>query len=204
MMIIMRTDATPTQIDQVVAKVEQHGLKAHLSKGEERTIIGVVGDGRPYSLQDQFAYMTGVDRILPISRPYKLASREFIPENSKFPLDGTVIGGKGVVIIAGPCSVESRSQLRETALAVREAGAHALRGGAFIPRLAVCLQGLGEDGLELLAEVRQVVGLPTVTEAMSLEQVPLVVKYADVIRLEPGMCRITPLTRRSQPTSCAA
>jgi 3-deoxy-7-phosphoheptulonate synthase len=184
MMIIMRTDATTTQIEQVVMKVEQHGLKAHLSQGEERTVIGVVGDGRPYSLQDQFAYMTGVDRILPISRPYKLASREFIAENSKFPLDGVQIGGDGVVIIAGPCSVESRSQLLETAYAVREAGAHALRGGAYKPRTSpYAFQGLGEEGLELLAEVREAVGLPTITEAMTIEQVPLVAKYADVIQI---------------------
>jgi 3-deoxy-7-phosphoheptulonate synthase len=184
MMIIMRTDATKTQIEDVVQKVEHFGLKAHLSQGEERTVIGVVGDGRPYSLQDHFAYMTGVDRIVPISRPYKLASREFISENSKFPLDGVQIGGDGVVIIAGPCSVESRSQLMETAHAVREAGAHALRGGAYKPRTSpYAFQGLGEEGLELLAEVREAVGLPTVTEAMAVEQVPLVAKYADVIQI---------------------
>ena len=184
MMIIMRTDATPNQIEQVVAKVEQHGLKAHLSQGEERTVIGVVGDGRPFSLQETFAYMTGVDRILPISRPYKLASREFITENSIFPLDGVKIGGDSVVIIAGPCSVESRSQLLETAYAIREAGAHALRGGAYKPRTSpYAFQGLGEEGLELLAEVREAVGLPTVTEVMTIEQVPLVAKYADVLQI---------------------
>ena len=184
MMIIMRTDATKTQIAEVVLKVEHFGLKAHLSQGEERTVIGVVGDGRPYSLQDQFAYMTGVDRIVPISRPYKLASREFILENSKFPLDGVQMGGDSIVIIAGPCSIESRSQLMETAYAVREAGAHALRGGAYKPRTSpYAFQGLGEEGLELLAEVREVVGLPTVTEAMAVEQVPLVAKYADVIQI---------------------
>lgn len=184
MMIIMRTDATPDQIEGVVVKVEQHGLKAHLSKGEERTIIGVVGDGRPFSLQDQFAYMSGVDRVLPISRPYKLASREFIAENSHFPLDGVQIGGEGVVIIAGPCSVESRSQLLETAHAVREAGGHALRGGAYKPRTSpYAFQGLGEEGLALLAEAREAVGLPIVTEVMTLDQVPLVAKYADVLQI---------------------
>jgi 3-deoxy-7-phosphoheptulonate synthase len=184
MMIIMRTDATTTQIGEVVQKVENFGLKAHLSQGEERTIIGVVGDGRPYSLQDHFAYMGGVDRIVPISRPYKLASREFIAENSHFPLDGVQIGGEGVVIIAGPCSVESRSQLLETAHAVREAGAHALRGGAYKPRTSpYAFQGLGEEGLALLAEAREAVGLPIVTEVMTLDQVPLVAKYADVLQI---------------------
>jgi 3-deoxy-7-phosphoheptulonate synthase len=184
MMIIMRTDATSNQIEDVVVKVEQHGLKAHLSQGEERTIIGVVGDGRPFSLQDQFAYMSGVDRILPISRPYKLASREFIADKSSFPLDGIQIGGEGIVIIAGPCSVESRSQLLETAYAVREAGAHALRGGAYKPRTSpYAFQGLGEEGLVMLAEAREAVGLPIVTEAMTIDQVPLVAKYADVLQI---------------------
>ena len=119
------------------------------------------------------ACLDGVDRIVPISRPYKLASREFITENSSFPLDGVQIGGDDVVIIAGPCSVESRSQLLEIAWAVREAGAHALRGAVYKPRTSpYSFQGLGEEGLELLAEVRETVGLPVVTEVMSPEQIP--------------------------------
>ncbi len=183
-MIIMRADATPDQIEQVVARVEQNGLKAHISKGEERSVIGVVGDGRPITLQDQFMFMTGVDRVLPISHPYKLVSREFISEYSHFPLNGVQIGSEGVVIIAGPCSVENRSQILETAFAVREAGAHALRGGVFKPRTSpYSFQGLGEAGLELLSEVRQVVGLPVVTEVVSVEQVPLVAQYADVVQI---------------------
>lgn len=184
MMIIMRADATPDQIEQVVVRVEQNGLNAHLSKGEERTVIGVVGDGRLIALQDQFVFMTGVDRVLPISHPYKLASREFIPDDSHFPLNGVQIGGEGVVIIAGPCCVENRSQIIETAFAVREAGAHALRGGAFKPRTSpYSFQGMGEAGLELLSEVRQVVGLPVVTEVVSIEQVPLVAQHADVLQI---------------------
>src|SRR5512139_3448733 len=134
MLIIMRTDATQDQVASIVARVESNGLTAHLSRGEERTVIGVVGDGRPYQYQEQFLQLPGVDRIVPISRPYKLASREFINENSHFPLDGVEVGGSGIVIIAGPCSVESRQQILEVAHAVREAGAHALRGGAFKPR----------------------------------------------------------------------
>ena len=184
MMIVMRTDATPEQIHSVVSRVEHFGLKGHIVNGEERTVIGVVGDGRPIMMQDTFRILDGVDRILPISRPYKLASREFIPENSCFPLDGVSIGGEDVVIIAGPCSVESRSQVMEIAWAVREAGAHALRGGAYKPRTSpYSFQGLGEEGLELLAEVRETVGLPVVTEVMTMEQIPLVVKYADVIQI---------------------
>ena len=184
MMIVMRTDATAEQIHSVVSRVEHFGLQAHLSQGEERTVIGVVGDGRPIMMQDNFRILDGVDRIVPISRPYKLASREFIPENSCFPLDGVQIGGDDVVIIAGPCSIESRSQVLEIAWAVREAGAHAFRGGAYKPRTSpYTFQGLGLEGLELLAEVRETVGLPVVTEVMTLEQIPLVVQYADVLQV---------------------
>ncbi|MEJ2267228.1 MAG: 3-deoxy-7-phosphoheptulonate synthase, partial [Anaerolineales bacterium] len=167
MMIIMRTDATQGQIASVVQRVEMNGLRAHLSQGEERTVIGAVGDGRPV-LKDQFLHLPGVDRVIPITRPYKLASREFIPENSFFPLDGVSVGDTGVVLIAGPCAVENRTQLLETAYAVREAGAHALRGGAFKPRTSpYSFQGLGETGLELLAEAREATGMPVVTEIMA-------------------------------------
>jgi len=183
MMIIMRSDATPSQISAVVERVEENGLRAHLSQGEERTVIGAIGDGRPI-IKDQFIQMTGVDRIVPISRPYKLASREFSPQNSTFPLDGVQIGGDQVVLIAGPCAVESRSQLLETAQAVREAGAHALRGGAFKPRTSpYSFQGLGEEGLELLAEAREITGMPIVTEVMAPEQIPLMIRYADVLQI---------------------
>lgn len=183
MMIIMRTNATQKEINAVVERVQTLGFQPHSSQGEERTIIGVVGNN-PITAQAQFIHMEGVDRIVPISRPYKLASREFISENSTFPLDGVQIGGEGVILIAGPCAVEDRNLLLETALAVQEAGAHALRGGAFKPRTSpYAFQGLGEKALEMLAEVREITGLPVVTEAMSSEQVPLVAKYADVIQI---------------------
>jgi 3-deoxy-7-phosphoheptulonate synthase len=143
----------------------------------------VVGNN-PINAQGAFMLMEGVDRIVPISRPYKLVSREFIPENSSFPLDGIQVGGDGVVLIAGPCAVEDRNLLLENALACQEAGAHALRGGAFKPRTSpYAFQGLGEKALEMLAEVREITGMPVVTEAMSPEQVPLIAKYADVIQI---------------------
>jgi 3-deoxy-7-phosphoheptulonate synthase len=183
MMIIMRTDATPQEIAAVVERIEGNGLRAHLSKGEERTVIGAVGDGRPV-LKDQFLHLPGVDRVIPITRPYKLASREFIAENSLFPLNGVQVGDQGVVLIAGPCSVESRTQLLETAHAVREAGAHALRGGAFKPRTSpYSFQGLGEAGLEMLAEAREQTGMPIVTEIMAPEHIPLLTRYADVLQI---------------------
>jgi len=183
MLIIMRTDANQDEISAIVERVEANGLSAHLSRGTERTIIGAIGDGRPVN-RDQFVQLPGVDRVVPISRPYKLASREFRAENSIFPLDGVKVGSDEVVIIAGPCSVESRSQLMETAQAVREAGAHALRGGAYKPRTSpYSFQGLGEEGLELLAEARELTGMPIVTEVMAPEQIPLVTRYADVLQI---------------------
>jgi len=183
MLIIMRTDATQEQVAQVIERVEANGLQPHLSRGSERTLVGAIGDGRPVN-KDQFLLLDGVDHIVPISRPYKLASREFSPENSVFPLDGVGIGSEEVVIIAGPCSVEDRVQLMETAHAVREAGARALRGGAFKPRTSpYSFQGLGEKGLELLAEAREATGLPIVTEVMAPEQLPLIVRYADVLQI---------------------
>jgi 3-deoxy-7-phosphoheptulonate synthase len=183
MMIIMRADATPEEIGDIVKRVEENGLRAHLSRGEERTIIGAIGDGRPVN-RDQFLILPGVDRIVPISRPYKIASREFSPHNTVFPLDGVEIGADGIVIIAGPCAVESRTQTLEIAQAVKEAGAHALRGGAYKPRTSpYTFQGLGEEGLEILAEAREVTGLPIMTEVMAPELVPLVASYADVLQI---------------------
>jgi 3-deoxy-7-phosphoheptulonate synthase len=183
MMVIMSTEATEKQIEDVIEKINTLGFQPHPSRGAERTIIGVVGNN-PINAQAAFIQMEGVDRILPISRPYKLASREFIPHNSTFPLDGVQIGGDGVVLIAGPCAVEDRSLLLETALACQEAGAHALRGGAFKPRTSpYAFQGLGEKALEMLAEVREITSMPIVTEAMSSDQVPLVARYADVIQV---------------------
>ena len=183
MMIIMRADATKKEIQLVVDRVEFNGLRAHISTGDERTVIGAIGDGRPV-YQDQFMHLPGVDRVLPISRPYKLASREFRPQNSIFSLDGVQVGGNPIVIIAGPCSVESREQLLETAHAVRQAGAHALRGGAFKPRTSpYSFQGMGEEGLKILAEAREATGMPIVSEVMSKDQISLMTEYVDVLQV---------------------
>ena len=183
MMIIMEADATSQQIQDIVSRIENNQLSAHLSTGEERTIIGVVGDGRPIP-RDQFLHLPGVDRIVPISRPYKLASREFHPKRTIFPLDGVNVGDDEIAIIAGPCSVESRSQVMETAHAVKEAGAHALRGGAYKPRSSpYSFQGLGVKGLQYLAEAREATGLPIVTEVLSEDMVPVVKEFADVLQI---------------------
>ncbi|MEP7359195.1 MAG: 3-deoxy-7-phosphoheptulonate synthase [Anaerolineales bacterium] len=183
MIIVMRHDASAKQIAEVVSKVEAKGLRVNISRGEERTIIGVIGDERPVD-GTQFEVLEGVEKTVPILKPFKLASREMHPQDTLVPLDGIKVGGPQVAIIAGPCSVESREQILETAFAVKEAGAIALRGGAYKPRSSpYSFQGMGEKGLELLAEAREATGLPIVTEAMSPEQVPLVARYADVIQI---------------------
>jgi len=183
MMIIMRTDASQKEIEAVIDRVKTNGLSAHVSVGAERTVIGAIGDGRQV-FRDQFVLLSGVDRVMPITRPYKLASREFRPEDSIFPIDGVKIGGPGIVIIAGPCSVENRTQLLEAAQAVQEAGAHALRGGVFKPRTSpYSFQGLGEDGLEYLVEARELTGLPIVSEVMREEQINLMTKYIDILQV---------------------
>jgi len=183
MMIIMHPGATQEQIDHVIAHIEEQKLSAHPIYGVEQTIIGAVGESHaiPTSV---FETLEGVMAVQRISQPYKLASRQFHPDNSVFPLDGFTIGGQEIPIIAGPCSVESRSQIIETAHAVKEAGANALRGGVFKPRTSpYSFQGLGEEGLEYLAEARQQTGLPIVVEVMAVSKVPIMVEYVDVLQI---------------------
>lgn len=183
MIIIMNRNASEKEIERVLCRVEELGFRPHLSQGEERTIIGVIGDERqlePYL----FERMEGVERVVRILRPFKLASRDFHPEDTMVSVNGLRIGGEGLVIMAGPCAVESRQQLLETAQAVKAAGAHVLRGGAFKPRTSpYSFQGLGLQGLELLAEAREMTGLPVVTEVMSPEEVHLVARYADILQV---------------------
>ncbi len=183
-MIVMQANASEDDVQAVLRAVRRHGFQPHVSRGEERVVIGVVGEARRAE-PDAFLRLPGVARVVPLSRPYKLASREFHPQDRQVQVGGVKIGGGAeVVFIAGPCSVESRSQLLETAHAVKEAGAHMLRGGAFKPRTSpYSFQGLGERGLELLAEAREATGLPVVTEVMSPELVPLVARYADMLQI---------------------
>ena len=183
MMIIMKSNATPQQVEHVIEQVKAAGLKAHLSQGVEATVIGAVGETHNIPT-DIFEVLDGVDIVKRITQPFKLASRQFHPENSILPLDGFTVGGEEIAIIAGPCSVESRSQIIETAQAVKEAGASALRGGVFKPRTSpYSFQGLGEEGLEYLAEARQRTGLPIVAEIMSQTQLDLMVKDVDVLQV---------------------
>jgi 3-deoxy-7-phosphoheptulonate synthase len=183
MMIIMHPGATKEQIDHVIEHIEEEGLSAHPIYGVEQTIVGAVGESHTIPTS-AFETLAGVMAVQRISQPYKLASRQFHPENSVFPLDGFTIGGQEIPIIAGPCSVESRTQIIETAHAVKEAGANALRGGVFKPRTSpYSFQGLGEEGLEYMAEAREQTGLPIVVEVMAVSKVPVMVKYVDVLQI---------------------
>lgn len=185
MIVIMKAQASSGQVAGVISRIEDDGYRAHLSEGEERTIIGVVGHSPTPLKQENYSSMDGVDRVVRVSVPYKLASRDFHPKDTVVPLNGSgKMGGNKVLVIAGPCSVESREQIIETACAVKEAGATALRGGAFKPRTSpYSFQGHGEKGLQWLAEAREVTGLPIVTEVMEPALVPLVAQYADVLQI---------------------
>ncbi len=183
MIIVMKKGSSAKQVSGVVARVEALGYRVHLSTGEERTIIGVVGDDRPID-RTHFEMLDGVEKTVPILKPFKMASRDMHPQDSIVSMGEVKIGGPQIVIMAGPCSVETREQIIETALAVKEAGAQVLRGGAYKPRSSpYSFQGLGEEGLELLAEAREASGLPFVTEVMAPEQVPLVARYADMLQI---------------------
>jgi 3-deoxy-7-phosphoheptulonate synthase len=179
----MKSKATPEQVEHVIEHIKAAGLAVHLSQGVEATIIGAIGETHNIPVE-QFEVLEGVEAVKRITQPFKLASRQFHPENSIFPLDGFTAGGEELVIIAGPCSVESRSQILETAQAVKEAGATALRGGVFKPRTSpYAFQGLGEEGLELLSEARELTKLPIVAEIMSQTQLEVMVKYVDVLQV---------------------
>ncbi|MBM3148951.1 MAG: 3-deoxy-7-phosphoheptulonate synthase [Chloroflexi bacterium] len=183
MIVVMRVGATDQQINAVMERIRAAGLKEHLSHGVERTIIGVLGQIYP-ELKDTLEVLPGVDEVIRVSKPYKLSSREFHPEDTRVKVGGVTIGGKEVVVIAGPCAVESEKQLFETAHAVRAAGATVLRGGAFKPSTSpYSFRGLGERGLELLAQMRAETGLPVITEVMTVADVDLVARYADILQI---------------------
>ncbi|HEY3082956.1 MAG TPA: 3-deoxy-7-phosphoheptulonate synthase [Chloroflexota bacterium] len=183
MIVVMRAGAPEEAIEGVVRRVAELGFRAHLSRGEERTIVGVIGDERPID-PEHFEVLDGVERVVRILQPFKLASRDFKPEPTEVDLGGVTFGGAAVAVIAGPCSVESREQVMETAQAVKEAGAHALRGGAFKPRSSpYSFQGLGAEGLELLAEAGERVGLPVVTEVMAPGDVDAVARKSAMLQI---------------------
>lgn len=183
MIVVMKLGSTDEEIAGVIKRVQDAGLKEHLSQGVERTIIGVMGQTF-IELRDMLETLPGVDEVIPVSKPYKLCSREFHPQDTTVEVGGVTIGGDGIVVMAGPCAVESEQQLLETARAVKAAGATVLRGGAFKPSTSpYSFRGLGEQGLELLAQIKEETGLPIITEVMSPGEVKLVANYADILQI---------------------
>jgi 3-deoxy-7-phosphoheptulonate synthase len=183
MIVVMKSGATADQVQHMIQRIRDLGLSPHIIEGTERTVIACVGEER-LKAPEQLAVGAGVDKVIPVLARYKIASREVKAETTVIPLGLGSLGGPRVGIIAGPCTVESRQMVLETAHAVKEAGAIALRGGAFKPRTdPYSFQGLAEEGLGYLAEAREATGLAVVTEVVSPVQVPLVSRYADVLQI---------------------
>ena len=183
MIIVMSPSATKENLEKVIKKVESAGLRTHISEGEEVTIVGVIGDQKKIA-NLEMNMMEGVEKTVRITEKYKLVSRNFHPEDTIVDVDGVKIGGKQIVVMAGPCSVESIEQLREAAKAVKAGGAQFLRGGAFKPRTSPYdFQGLAEDGLKMLRQVADEEGLKVVTEIVDKDDLELVGKYADLYQV---------------------
>jgi len=196
--IVMKKNATEEQINKVAAWIESMGYAAYPSRGVERTIIGAVGDDRGKAALQAAESLSGVERTMPILKPYKLASREAREEDTIIKVGNVTIGGGQFVVIAGPCAVESEEQMMESAFVVKEAGAQLLRGGAFKPRTSpYSFQGMEEEGLKILARVREKTGLPVVTEVMSTEDVDLVEKYTDILQIGARNVQNFPLLKKA-------
>lgn len=197
MLIVMKKQATPAEIDRVVAAVEARGYTARPMPGGQRVAIGVLHNHGPVEASP-FLGLPGVMELIPVTRPYKLVSREFQPEDTTFGISGVQVGNGHLTVIAGPCAVESLDQAMTIARHVKEAGAHLFRGGAFKPRTSpYAFQGLGEEGLKILAAVREETGMPVVTEAMDHEVFDLVESYADVIQIGARNMQNFTLLRRA-------
>ncbi len=183
MIIVMSPTATQKEIEHVIARVTGAGLKVHLSEGKIRTIIGLIGEKKMMA-QLPLEALAGVEKTISVTAGYKLVSREFKNEDTVIDIGGVLVGAQSLTIMAGPCAVESREQLLESARIVKEAGAQFLRGGAYKPRTSpYSFQGLEEKGLEMLAEARAVTGLKVVTEVVDIQSVPVVSAYADVLQI---------------------
>jgi 3-deoxy-7-phosphoheptulonate synthase len=190
MIVIMKHGYTPDELERVLARIAEAGLRTHLSIGDDSTIIGVIGVPIPPELQGDLEVVGGVEEVLRVTKRYKLPSREFHPEPTRFDVRGVAIGGDEVTIIAGPCSVETREQTLATARAVKAAGAGILRGGAFKPRTSPYeFRGLGEDGLQILAEARDETGMPIITEVLAPGDVDLVARYTDIFQIGARNCQ---------------
>ncbi len=185
MIVVMQKDCEEKNIDEVLARLESVGLTTQISRGVERTVIGILGTN-PVSpeMREALEMMAGVEEVVAITKPYKLSSREFHPKNSVVKVGGVTIGGKKLAVMAGPCAVENEEQVMSTAQAVKAAGANILRGGAFKPSTSpYSFRGLGVEGLKLLAKAGEETGLPLVTEVLSPEDVEVVARYTDILQV---------------------
>jgi 3-deoxy-7-phosphoheptulonate synthase len=183
MIVNMSEKASEQEIEHVIERIREAGYQPHVTRGVERTIVAAVGSGRRHEIE-ALLVAPGVENVVPIAQPFKLVSRQVKPERSVVNVGGVAIGGAGVVIIAGPCSVESRDQLLSTAHAVKQAGATMLRGGAYKPRTSPYdFQGLGIEALKILREAREQSGLPVVTEVMSTEDVDIICEHVDMLQV---------------------
>ena len=183
MIVVMARDTAREDLEKVRERIESRGLRAQINLGEERAVVGVMGSIPP-DFKDEMELMNGVSEVVMVSKPYKLASKEFHPDNTIIKVGDAVIGGPKPVIMAGPCSVEDEEQMVSTAKAVKAAGATVLRGGAFKPRTSpYSFRGMGEDGLKLLKTAQQETGLPIITEVMSTADVETVAEYADILQI---------------------
>ena len=213
MIVVMATGSSRENLDNVTNRIEARGLMAQVSEGVERTVVGVLGS-LPPDLKDEMELLPGVREVVVISKPYKLASREFHPDNTTVTIGNAVVGGPDPVIMAGPCSVEDEEQMVSTAKAVKAAGATVLRGGAFKPRTSpYSFRGMGVDGLKLLDLAKQETGLPIITEVMSPSDVDTVAQYADILQVgarnmqnyslldEVGMTRMPVMVKRGLSAS---
>jgi 3-deoxy-7-phosphoheptulonate synthase len=193
MIIVMRKGATQEEVAGVEERIRQEGLLPHTSQGVDTVIVGVIGR-RPEGMLERMERVPGVEQVIPINKPYKLAARDFRATPTTIPLGDAVLGSDDVVIMAGPCTVESREQVVETARGVRAHGAHVLRGGAYKPRSSpYSFQGLGEEGLRLLRDAKEISGLPIITEVMEPGTVGVVSEYADVLQIGARNCQNYPL-----------
>ncbi len=184
--IVLKPSATEEDLRHIVKKLESRGLKANISKGTERIVIGVIGDTSKITEEEEDALrvMTGIEEVMRILKPYKLASRDFRAEDTVINVREKIIGGKKIHVIAGPCAVENKTMLMNIAEKVREAGASFIRGGAYKPRTSpYSFQGLGEEGLQYLAEAREKTGLPVVTEIMDPRDIEVILKYTDIVQI---------------------
>ncbi len=214
MIIVLKPGTRDADIEDVCRRIEALGLRAHVSRGEQRTIIGAIGDDRFKMRLQALEALECVESMVPILQPFKLASREVHPADTVVQVDGVLIGGTRLAVMAGPCSVESLEQLQTVAEGVKAGGAHILRGGAFKPRTSpYAFQGLEEEGLQLLAEARKRTGLPIVTEVLGPDKVELVAEYADIVQIgarnaqnfsllkEVGQCGKPVLLKRGMATT---